>query len=132
MLFNTGVGGGRWGIVPFVITQSPGGVNHADPTVDELNATTLYEIYPKSIEDNFFLAVPELAYFRDHCLVPFGGGSFMQAIFRYAPMIGGFYAPGTSFNIQKRTTLAAPAAVPQNTGTELSEIPTAPLRACPP
>lgn len=80
----------------------------ADPTVDELNATTLYEIYPQSIEDNFFLAVPELAYFRDHCLVPFNGGSFMQAVFRYAPMIGGFYAPGVGgFNITKRTTLAA-------------------------
>jgi hypothetical protein len=79
----------------------------ADPTVDELNATTLYEIYPQTIEDEFFLAVPELAYFRDHCLVPFGGGSFMQAIFRFAPMIGGFYAPGSNFNTNKRTTLAA-------------------------
>ena len=79
----------------------------ADPTVDELNALTYYEVYPRSIEDNFFLAAPELAYFRDHCLVPFTGGSFMQAIFRYAPMIGGFYAPGANLNITKRTTIAA-------------------------
>jgi hypothetical protein len=79
----------------------------ADPTVDELNAVTYYEVYPRTIEDNFFLAAPELAYFRDHCMVPFTGGSFMQAIFRYAPMIGGFYAPGSAFNITKRTTLAA-------------------------
>src|SRR5262249_25685608 len=90
-----------------LIVDTPRGVFHADPTVDELTATTLYEIYPQTVEDNFFLAVPELAYFRDHCLVPFGGGSFMQAVFRYAPMIGGFYAPGSSFNITKRTTLAA-------------------------
>jgi hypothetical protein len=77
-----------------------------DPTLTELNATTLYELYPAVVNDNFFLAVPELAYFRDHCLVPFTGGSFMQAMFRYAPMIGGFYAPGTSFNITKRQTIA--------------------------
>lgn len=79
----------------------------ADPNVDELNATTLFEIYPRVVEDEFFLAAPFLAYLRDHCMVPFGGGSFMQAIFRYAPLIGGFYAPGGSFNITKRTTLAA-------------------------
>ncbi len=76
-------------------------------TVDELSATTKYEIYPEVVQDNFFLAVPELAYFRDHCLVPFGGGSFMQAVFRYAPLIGGFYAPGSNFNITRRNTLAA-------------------------
>jgi hypothetical protein len=79
----------------------------ADPNVDELNALTLYEVYPELVMDNFFLAVPRLAYFRDHCLVPFGGGSFMQTVFRYAPMIGGFYAPGAGFNITKRTTLTA-------------------------
>ena len=79
----------------------------ADPNVEELNAVTFHEIYPRSIQDNFFLAAPLLAYMRDHCLVPFTGGSFMQAIFRYAPLIGGFYAPGGSFNIQKRQTIAA-------------------------
>ena len=62
-------------------------------TVDELSATTKYEIYPEVVQDNFFLAVPELAYFRDHCLVPFGGGSFMQAVFRYASLIGGGAIP---------------------------------------
>jgi len=78
-----------------------------DPNVAELNAVTLFEIYPKTIEDEFFLAAPLLAYFRDHCLVPFTGGSFMQAPFRYAPLIGGFYAPGAGFNTIKRTTIAA-------------------------
>ena len=76
-----------------------------DPLLTELNATTYNEIYPRVIEDEFFLAAPFLAYLRDHCLVPFTGGSFMQAIFRYAPMIGGFYAPGSDFNIQKRQTI---------------------------
>lgn len=94
-------------LIPNILFDTPGGVLLADPTVAELNALTYYEVYPKTIEDEFFLAAPLLAYFRDHCLVPFTGGSFMQAIFRYAPMIGGFYAPGGSFNITKRQTIAA-------------------------
>ena len=76
-----------------------------DPLLTELNATTYQEIYPRVIEDEFFLAAPFLAYLRDHCLVPFTGGAFMQAMFRYAPMIGGFYAPGADFNLTKRQTI---------------------------
>lgn len=79
----------------------------ADPNVQELNSVTLFEIFPRTIEDNFFLATPLLAYFRDHCLVPFTGGTFMQSPIRYAPMIGGFYAPGAGFNITKRQTITA-------------------------
>lgn len=78
-----------------------------DPAVAELNAVTLFEIYPRVVEDEFFLATPLLAYFRDHCLVPFTGGTFMQSPIRYAPMIGGFYAPGAGFNITKRQTITA-------------------------
>lgn len=78
-----------------------------DPNVAELNAVTLHEIYPRAITDEFFLATPFLAYMRDHCLVPFTGGTFMQSPIRYAPLIGGFYAPGSGFNITKRTTIAA-------------------------
>jgi hypothetical protein len=75
--------------------------------LDELSSTTKFEIYPETVEDDFFLATPFLAYTRDHCLVPFTGGSFMQSIFRYAPLIGGFYAPGSGFNITKRNTIAS-------------------------
>ena len=78
----------------------------ADPILDELNLTTREEIYPEVIEDNFFLDAPFLAYARNHMLVPFGGGSRMQNTFLYAPMIGGFYAKGDSFNVTKRQTLA--------------------------
>jgi hypothetical protein len=78
-----------------------------DPNVQELNAVTLFEIYPRTVEDEFFLATPLLAYFRDHCLVPFTGGTFMQSPIRYAPLIGGFYAPGANFNITKRQTITA-------------------------
>lgn len=78
-----------------------------DPAVNELNAVTLFEIYPRVITDEFFLATPLLAYIRDHCLVPFTGGSWMQSPIRYASMIGGFYAPGSSFNLTKRQTITA-------------------------
>ncbi len=78
-----------------------------DPNVQELNSVTLFEIYPRTVEDEFFLATPFLAYMRDHCLVPFTGGTFMQSPIRYAPLIGGFYAPGSNFNITKRQTIAA-------------------------
>lgn len=78
-----------------------------DPNIAELNSVTLFEIYPRVITDNFFLATPLLAYFRDHCLVPFSGGTWMQSPIRYAPMIGGFYAPGANFNITKRQTITA-------------------------
>src|SRR6185436_12703590 len=73
----------------------------------ELNSVTKFEIYPQAVEDEFFLATPLLAYFRDHCLVPFTGGTFMQSPIRYAPMMGGFYAPGSGFNIAKRQTITA-------------------------
>ena len=78
-----------------------------DPNIQELNSVTLIEIFPRTIEDNFFLATPLLAYWRDHCLVPFTGGTFMQSPIRYAPMIGGFYALGANFNITKRQTITA-------------------------
>ena len=78
-----------------------------DPNIAELNAVTLYEIYPRTVEDEFFLATPFLAYLRDHCLVPFTGGSFMQSAVRYASLIGGFYAPGAAFNLAKRQTITA-------------------------
>lgn len=78
----------------------------ADPILDELNLTTHKEIFPQVVEDNFFLDTPFQAYLRDHCLAPFGGGAFTQNVFRYKPMIGGFYLRGASFNINKRQTLA--------------------------
>lgn len=76
-----------------------------DPIYDEVNLTTLKEIYPKVIEDNFFLDTPFQAYLRARA-IPFTGGAFMQNSFLYKPMIGGSYAKGGSFNITKRQTLA--------------------------
>lgn len=78
----------------------------ADPILDEINLTTLSEIYPHTIEDNFFLDTPFLAYMRAHALTDFTGGANTRFTFLYAPMIGGAYARGDNFNINKRQTLA--------------------------
>jgi hypothetical protein len=78
----------------------------ADPILDEINLTTLAEIYPTTIEDNFFLDTPFLSYLRARCLTDFTGGANTRFTFLYAPMIGGAYARGDNFNITKRQTLA--------------------------
>lgn len=85
----------------------------ADPILDEINLTTLREIYPRVIRDNFFLDTPFLAYMRAQALVPFGGGASMDNTFLYAPMIGGFYTKGQNFNITKRQTLAGTSFQPK-------------------
>lgn len=77
-----------------------------DPLLDEINATTLKEIYPRVVEDEFFLDTPLLAYMRANCLVPFTGGESMNFTFLYAPLIGGSYAKGASFNTDKVQTLS--------------------------
>lgn len=77
-----------------------------DPILDEINLTTLAEIYPHTIEDNFFLDTPFLAYMRAKALTDFTGGANTRFTFLYAPMIGGAYSRGDNFNITKQQTLA--------------------------
>lgn len=79
----------------------------ADPILDPVNVVTLKEIWPNVIEDDFFLDTPFHAYLRDHCLASFNGGAFMQNNFIYLPMLGGAYAKGDNFNINKRQTISA-------------------------
>lgn len=78
----------------------------ADPYIPEIEATTLMEIFPKIVQDNYFLDTPFMAHLRDHCLAMFGGGSTMQQTFVYAPMVTGSYGPGQTFNTDKRQTIA--------------------------
>ena len=78
----------------------------ADPIKSEIGLTTLFEIYPRVVQDNFFRNSPLLAYIRDHATYPFNGGDYIQNTFIYAPMIGGFYSIGDNFNITKPQTLA--------------------------
>lgn len=85
----------------------------ADPLFDELNATTLKEIWPRVIYDQFFFDTPFAAYLRAKCLSPYGGGAFMQNTHLVKPMIGGWYAPGSNWNMTKRQTLAETTFIPK-------------------
>jgi hypothetical protein len=79
----------------------------ADPIVTALTAVTKEEIWPRQITDTFFRAIPFFSYLRDKALVTFSGMTFMQYPFLFQPLIGGAYAPGGSFNIDKQDTIAA-------------------------
>lgn len=78
-----------------------------DPLVAELNVTTREEIYPSALEDQFFVASPLLAYYKNEGLHEFGGGSRMQTSFLYRPGIGGAYKIGDQFNTTRVSALSA-------------------------
>src|SRR6516165_7297644 len=78
------------------------GMALSDPSIDALNATTLKEIWPRKVIDQFFKKTPFASYLRAKCLSPYRGGAFMQNTHIYAPMIGGAYAPGQNWNMTKR------------------------------
>jgi hypothetical protein len=85
----------------------------SDPLLDDLNAVTEHELRPRIIRDVFFKGTPLLAYYRDHSLVPFGGGTFSQSIFRYAPHSGGAYGKGAAFDTSRRNTLGVARFAPK-------------------
>jgi hypothetical protein len=75
--------------------------------VTALTAVTKEEIWPKQITDTFFRAIPFFSYLRDKALITFSGMTYMQYAFLFRPLIGGPYAPGQAFNIDKVDTMAA-------------------------
>lgn len=79
----------------------------SDPLFDEISATTLQEVYPRQLVDQFFRATPWLAYLREKCLYPFGGGAFMQNMHLFAPMTNGAYAASGNWNTNKHQTITA-------------------------
>lgn len=79
----------------------------ADPIVSALTAITKEEIWPRQITDNFFRAIPFFTYLRDKAIMQFDGGTYMQYPFLFRPLIGGSYAPGGSFNIDRVDAIAA-------------------------
>lgn len=79
----------------------------ADPIVTALTAVTKEEIWPNQITDTFFRAIPFFSYLRDKAISTFSGMTYMQYPFLFSPLIGGAYAPGQAFNIDKKDILAA-------------------------
>ena len=95
----------------------------ADPNLSEIESTTLQEIFPRLMEDWFFRRTAFLAYLRDHCRAPWGGGAYQQTAFRYAPMIGGWYGVGTNFNITQPNTIAGLIFELKNIEVNITEFP---------
>jgi len=94
----------------------------ADPILDAVNVTTLKEVFPRVLFDNYFLGAPFQAYMRAHCLKPFGGGAFMQNSFLYGSLIGGAYARGgANFNLTKPQIISATLFDPKYYEVNVSE-----------
>src|SRR5580765_8321376 len=83
------------------------------PGFSELTAVTLAEIWPRKLRDNFFRTAPFLAYLRRNRLKSYPGGAFMQQPGLYAPLKGGSYAQGDTFNLAKPQTIDATAFDPK-------------------
>lgn len=71
--------------------------------LDELNTYTKIHIVP-GVVDNNFKSDPALAMLKANRVERFRGGTKIQENFIYAPMKGGAYAKGDTFNITRRQT----------------------------
>lgn len=69
-----------------------------------VNIVARHEIYPDLIDDFWFTESAWFSRMRDR-IVPFEGGTFTKSIFRFRPMIGGFYQPGATHDITKVQTI---------------------------
>ena len=86
----------------------------ADPTFDQLAATTLAELRDQVLIDNFFVDTPWLRKLRvSGALDEFMGGTLMQTPFQYARVNGGAYAPGSDVTVTQVQIVAATAFVPK-------------------
>lgn len=70
-----------------------------------VNLVTKRAVYPDLIYDFWFTESPILARLRE-TLDYFMGGSYIQSLFRFRPMIGGFYEMGATHTTTKVQTLA--------------------------
>ena len=86
----------------------------ADPTFDQIAATTLAELRDQVLIDNFFVDTPLLRKLRvSGALDEFMGGTLMQTPFQYNRVNGGAYAPGSDVTVTQVQIVAATAFVPK-------------------
>lgn len=86
----------------------------ADPTFDQLSATTLAELRESVVYDEFFVDTAFQRKLRlSGALDDFAGGLFMQTPFMYDRVNGGAIAPGSDVNVTQKNILAATAFVPK-------------------
>jgi hypothetical protein len=86
----------------------------ADPTFDQLSATTLADLRDDVLYDNFFVDTPWLRKLRaSGALEDFVGGLFMQEPFQYQRVRGGAIAPGSDITVVQEPIIAALTFVPK-------------------
>lgn len=86
----------------------------ADPTFDQVAATTLAELRDDVLYDNFFVDTAWLRKLRvSGALDEFLGGTLMQTPFQYDRVNGGAIAPGTDVTVMQKQIIAATAFVPK-------------------
>jgi hypothetical protein len=86
----------------------------ADPTFDQISATTLADLREDVVYDNFFVDTALQRKLRvSGALDEFLGGSIMQTPFQYDRVNGGAIAPGSDIAVLQKQILAATAFVPK-------------------
>jgi len=86
----------------------------ADPTFDQISATTLADLKDDVLVDNFFVETPWMRKMRAMgALEDFAGGTFMQDPFMYDRVNGGAIAPGSDVTVMQKQIIAATAFVPK-------------------
>jgi len=86
----------------------------ADPTFDQISATTLADLRDDVLVDNFFVETPWMRKMRAMgALEDFAGGTFMQEPFMYDRVNGGAIAPGSDVTVLQKQIIAAAAFVPK-------------------
>ena len=86
----------------------------ADPTFDQISATTLADLRDDVLVDNFFVETPWMRKMRAMgALEDFAGGTFMQEPFMYDRVNGGAIAPGSDVTVVQKQIIAAAAFVPK-------------------
>jgi hypothetical protein len=86
----------------------------ADPTFDQISATTLADLRDDVLYDNFFVDDAWQRKMRvSGALDEFLGGTIMQTPFMYDRVNGGAIAPGSDITVLQKQIIAATAFVPK-------------------
>ncbi len=86
----------------------------ADPTFDQISASTLADLREDVVWDNFFVDTAIQRMFRaGGALDDYLGGTIMQEPFVYDRVIGGAIPPGSDVNVIQKQILAATAFTPR-------------------
>jgi hypothetical protein len=90
-------------------------IKYADPTFDQIAATTLADLRDDVLYDVFFVDTAWQRKMRTMgALDEFLGGTVMQTPFQYDRVNGGAIAPGSDVAVLQKSIIAATAFVPKN------------------